>query len=424
MMRRRTASGKVPSWRSHPPTPIMISPRMRWILTLLGIIALIFLVRAAPSILAIVLGGFALALVLSFPVRAMSYYLPRAVAILLTFLALFGLIGLAVFALVPTLIDQLSALISATPALADQADRLLRDILTPLQERGLLTGTPDDLIAQAQEELISRAQMLAQQALTLLLSWVAGAINLIFTTFGMIFVSIYLLGDTRKLKAAYLKAAPHHYRPDAAVLWGEFGFSLSRYVAGLFVVIVVQGIVSTVALSLIGIPYPFVLGAWVSATAILPFIGAWLGAIPAVAIAAFISPTKAVLVILAYIGIQQLEGNVLTPRIQGQALRVHPILVFLAVIIGVEVGGIMGAIFAVPALAVLRVLTDFLRRRLRVARAVGPIAPVGVTARGIRATPAAVVVARPPPLDGQAEGPIPRPVEGQLGRGHDRPPPI
>lgn len=377
MIRRRAAPDKVPSWRVHPPTPIMISPRMRWLLVLAGVIALIFLVRAAPSILSIVLGGFALALVLSFPVRALSHFLPRGFAIPITFLVLFGLIALALFSLLPTLIDQLTALVNATPTLATQADQLLRDILTPLQERGLPTGTPDDLIAQAQQELINRAQTLAQQALTLLLSGVTSAINIIFTGFGMLFVSVYLLSDTRKLKAAYLKVSPHRYRSDAAVLWGEFGFSLSRYVAGLFVVILVQGAVSTIALSTIGIPYPFVLGAWVSATAILPYIGAWLGAIPAVAIAAFISPTKAALVVLAYIGIQQLEGNLLTPRIQGQASRVHPILVFLAVIIGTEIAGLTGALFAVPT------LTDFLRLRLRVTHAIAPIPLLAVpTARG------------------------------------------
>ena len=93
MMRwRRAAPSTEPSWRLHPPTPIMVSPRMRWVLVLAGVIALIFLVRAAPSILSIVLGGFALALVLSFPVRALSHFLPRGFAILITFLVLFGLL--------------------------------------------------------------------------------------------------------------------------------------------------------------------------------------------------------------------------------------------------------------------------------------------------------------------------------------------
>ena len=221
MTRRRTINGKIPPWRLQPPTPIMISPRMRWVLLLAGAIALVFLMRAAPSIISIILGGFALALVLSFPVRAMSYYLPRSLAILLTLLAFFGLIAVVLFALVPTLIDQLTALINATPLLATQTDQFVRDILRPLQERGLLIGTPDDLISQAQRELIARAQTLAQQALMLLLSWVTGAINLILTAFGMLFVSVYLLMDTRKLKAAYLKIAPYRYRADAAVLWGS-----------------------------------------------------------------------------------------------------------------------------------------------------------------------------------------------------------
>lgn len=352
--------------RRRLPTLIAVSPRVRWVAVAIGLVLLVLLLRAAPSILTISLGGFTLSLILSFPVRLLSRFMRRGLAIAVTFLGLIGLIALALVALVPTLIDQLTSLINATPTLTKEADQFLRNILKPLQDRGWLTGTPDDLINQAQQELINRAQTFAQQFLTLLLSWVTSAISVILNTFGTIFVAIYLLADTRKLKATYLWVAPKRYRADAEELWGDFADSLSRYIAGLFVVILVQGVISTIALTLIGIPYAVVLGAWVSATAILPFIGAWLGAIPAITIAAFISPTKAILVLLTYVGIQQLEGNVLTPRIQGQALKVHAILVFLAVIAGGELAGLAGALFAVPTLAVLRVLFDFMRRRLRV----------------------------------------------------------
>jgi predicted PurR-regulated permease PerM len=352
--------------RPRRPTLIAVSPRVRWAMVLLGLVVLVLLVRAAPSILSMALGGFTLSLVLSFPVRQLERFMPRKVAILVTFLALVGLIALVVIAIVPTLIEQLTALIAATPSLATEGDQLLRDLLRPLQERGWLTSTPDDLIGQAQQELINRAQVFAQQFLTLLLSWVTGAINVVLTIFGIIFVAVYLLSDARKLKATYLLVAPKRYRTDAAELWEDFGQSLSRYVAGLFVIILVQGAVSTIALTILQIPYAVVLGAWVSATAILPFIGAWLGAIPAILIAAFISPTRALLVLGAYVLIQQLEGNILTPRIQGQALRAHAILVFMAVIAGGEIAGLSGALFAVPTLAVLRVLFDFLRNRLRV----------------------------------------------------------
>jgi predicted PurR-regulated permease PerM len=123
------------------------------------------------------------------------------------------------------------------------------------------------------------------------------------------------------------------------------------------------------ALSLIGVPYALALGAWVSITAVLPYLGAWLGAVPAVLVAFSISPTAVVLTVLAFLVIQQLESNVMMPRIQGQTIKVPAVLVFLAVIAGGALAGTMGVLSAVPALVVLRVLCDFFRVRLRTAPA-------------------------------------------------------
>jgi predicted PurR-regulated permease PerM len=100
-------------------------------------------------------------------------------------------------------------------------------------------------------------------------------------------------------------------------------------------------------------------------TALIPYFGAWLGAIPAVIIAFTVSPLKAVLTLIAFVVIQQVEGNFLLPRIQGQALHIHPVPILLAVIVGWGLFGIVGMLLAVPALAVVRVLYDFLRVRLR-----------------------------------------------------------
>ncbi len=180
----------------------------------------------------------------------------------------------------------------------------------------------------------------------------------------MVFIAAYLLVDVRRFKAAFLSAVPHDYRRDAKTLWDAFGYSLSRYLGGLALVLAIQGAVSALGLFLLGVPYALVLGAFVSATAVIPYLGAWLGAIPAVIVALTVSPTTALLTALLFLGIQQLEGNVLTPKIQGDTLRVHPVLVFLAVIIGGGLGGIVGVIVAVPSLAVGRVLFDFFRVRL------------------------------------------------------------
>jgi predicted PurR-regulated permease PerM len=90
-----------------------------------------------------------------------------------------------------------------------------------------------------------------------------------------------------------------------------------------------------------------------------------LGAIPAVIVAFTISPLTALLTIIALFIIQQVEGNLLMPRIYGQSLHIHPIPILLAVIVGWGLFGIMGMVLAVPALAVLRVLYDFFSVRLR-----------------------------------------------------------
>ena len=318
-----------------------------------------------PGVLYIAVGGFALALILSFPVAALSRFLPRGLAILVTYSVLVGLLIFAFSVLVPLLIEQLQGLIGAAPSIANSADRLARDLLQPLADRNMLSGrSPDEVISEALDRLSGRAQDLAQNLLGGLAGFVSGVVNFGINLIGALFVSVYLLLDVKRIKAAYLKALPHNYRWDGRELWDAEGASLSKYLGGLAFVVVIQGTLTAIALFLLDVQYALLLGAWVSVTSIIPYLGAFLGAIPGIIVAFFISPTKGILAALVYLGIQQLEGNVLTPRIQGQALRVHPIIVLLAIVIGGGLGGLVGVIVAVPTLAVIRVLFDFFRVRL------------------------------------------------------------
>ncbi len=378
--RGRTARSEA-GRRRRGPTPIWISRRTRTVLLLSGLAALIALMWAAPSVPLIALGGGTLALIMSFPVRALSRLMPRGLAILVSFLSLVGLVILAFAILVPIIIDQLTNLILNIPGFAEQANQRLSNLmpalLAQLGERGLLPGDPQDLLpelgANLGEEAFNRVQNLAQNILGGLLGFISSAFNFGIALFGVVFVAVYLLVDVRRMKAAYLLAIPHAYRRDASDLWNAFGVSLSRYLSGLGFILVIQGIVSALALSLLGIRYAILLGVWVSITAIIPYIGAWLGAIPAIALALLLGSstlpinalTAGLLTVVIFVVIQQLEGNFLTPRIQGEAVHVHPILVFLAVIAGGQIAGLLGVVFAVPALAVMRVLFDFFRIRLR-----------------------------------------------------------
>jgi predicted PurR-regulated permease PerM len=338
------------------------------VIVVVGLLALVLVLYAAPIILLIAFGGTALAIVLSYPVRALSRVMPRGLAILVTFLALIGLVVLALFYLIPVLIEQLSRLIAFTPEVAFTADRLLNDALRWLNQRDLLGGAqPDEFVGSILQDVFTRLRELSENVLGGLVGVISGAFSFGVILFGVLFVAIYLLVDVRKVKAAYLKAAPHRYRNDAQELWDAFGFSLSRYLGGLIFVIIIQGVLAGLALYFLGVRYALLLGAWVSLTAIIPYLGAFLGSIPAIILAAFAdSPvTTVILTIIIYVAIQQLEGNVLTPRIQGQALHVHPILVLFAVIAGGQLAGLAGIVFAVPTLAVIRVFFDFFRIRLR-----------------------------------------------------------
>lgn len=301
---------------------------------------------------------------LSFPVRFLSRFVSRGLAILLSFLLVVGLAVLAALYLVPLVAGQFASLAGAAPGIVDNAEQRLSDTLSFLQNRGLLPTEPEQVASRVREDLTNAARSVAGNVLSGAFGVITGTFSFALTLFGVVFVGAYMLADVRRVEAAFLRAVPHDYRSDAKTLWDAFGHSLSRYLGGLALVLAIQGAVSAAGLFLLGVPYALVLGAWVSATAVIPYLGAWIGAIPAVIVALTVSPTTAIWTALLFLGIQQLEGNFLTPTIQGDTLHVHPILVFLVVIVGGGLGGIFGVIVAVPALAVLRVLFDFFRVRL------------------------------------------------------------
>ena len=367
----RGARGK--DRRRIAPTLIPISSRVLAALVIFSLVVFAAFLYAAPTVVVVALGGVSLAVVLSYPVAALSRMMPRSLAILATFLSLAGLLVLAGIYLVPPLIEQLTALVASTPEIATGANRYLLDVLEPLEERNLLGGSsPEQFVSGLVNDLFDRLRALTENLLSGLVGFISSAFNIGVGLFGVLFVAVYLLADVRMVKAAYLRAAPVHYRRDVRELWEAFGESFSRYLGGLLFIIVIQGAFAGLALYFLGVPYAILLGAWVSVTAIIPYLGAFLGGIPAVVVAlAFDSQTfdsrttTALLVVAAYVLIQQLESNVLTPRVQGQALRVHPIIVLLAVIGGGELAGLAGVIFAVPALATMRVLLDFFRARVR-----------------------------------------------------------
>src|SRR3712207_1650917 len=216
-MKHRTAPhGRANSPRAQPrPTPIRISKRTRTVLVVLCSLALVLLMWFAPTVPVVLLGGFAVAMALSFPVRWLSHLMPRGLAILATFLILIGACILAFLVLVPILIVQLASLVKAAPNIAHDANSTVRALLEPLSQLGLLPGTPDQFMSNLGQDLVDLAQGLARQTLGGLVRVVSGAIGVALSLFGVLFVAVYLLAYVRKLKSTFLLSAPKHYRRDA-----------------------------------------------------------------------------------------------------------------------------------------------------------------------------------------------------------------
>jgi AI-2E family transporter len=128
------------------PTPIVISRRTLGLLLLAALLALTLLVVLAPSVIFVASGGLVLAVVLSFPVRALSEFMPRPLAVATTFLVLISSMILALIVLVPLLLDQLRILLDAAPTIIEASGPILCDFLGPLAELGLLSGHPDGVL--------------------------------------------------------------------------------------------------------------------------------------------------------------------------------------------------------------------------------------------------------------------------------------
>ena len=348
------------------PTPIYISQRIRLIIIAAAVLAVIWLFSLAPNVLRLLLIGATVALVLSFPVRLLERRLPRNFAILTVVgsTVAFALIGLSL--LIPYGISEISHFVTQLPEITDTFENETRKTLMELYDRGWIDRHPDEVIEDAQGTLLSRGEVIVEQLLNNATDALTRTFSIAITTFGVIFVATYLLIDIPKFKTKFILSFSPSYRPDATQLWSTIGDSLSRYLGGLLISILIQGGMATIAMYALGIPYAIVLGVWMSLTAILPYVGAFLGAIPAILVALTISWKMAIIVGLVYVAINQIEGNLITPRIQGSAVRVHPLLIFVAVIGGSQIAGALGAILAVPTLAVVRVLVEFLWVRLQV----------------------------------------------------------
>ncbi len=139
---------------------------------------------------------------------------------------------------------------------------------------------------------------------------------------------------------------------------------ISGWVGGNVGTSVIAAIVSIIVFLLVGLPYGALLALWVGVADLIPLVGASLGAIPAIVVAFLDSTTTGIIVVVFFIAYQQLENHVIQPAVYGRTIQVNPFLVLVAALLGAELAGFLGALFALPVAGVAQVvLGDALARR-------------------------------------------------------------
>jgi predicted PurR-regulated permease PerM len=350
-----------------PAKKLVVSTYLQYILIAVGFLLLVVFVRQLSGVLLTFLMAAILAYILNPVVRRLEQLrVPRVAAVVGVFAVLLLAVAVALLVLIIPAVGQVQTVIQNPNALIERANAMV----------GRVREVPyvGQRIAELDEQAITQFVQSNAPSAGQVLRGATGFIGGIFGVFGtvlnlllMLIVSIYLLLDRERITRSTLDAIPETVRDHAVELFHAVERTLIRYLKGQFFLCAIMGVIGwAIAFFVIG-QYSLVLGLWVGLTEIIPVIGAFLGAVPAILIALVVPGggiVKALIVAGLFLVAQQVEGNILVPRIQGGSVGVHPLWVLFATLAGTTLYGIVGAIFAVPLVAIIAATLRYLRGTL------------------------------------------------------------
>jgi len=339
-----------------------------WLAVSLLIVVMLWAARAVllPFILALVAAYLLLPLVhwleKRMPSRLRERRIARPLSIVLTYLLFILIIAGVIAFFVPAMVDQVGLFITLVPQFSDQLEALVEDGLTwyeaniPKEWKQDIEASLAD-IAQGVLTRIRDGLMAMTRAVFSSLNFLIGLIIIPFWLF-------YILQDEQEVKQGVISALHPELRADMRSLTKLIDDVLSAYVRGQLLLCIFVGVLATLALTIIGVPSAPVLGVIAGIFEVLPNIGPYLGAIPAILVALATNPISAIWVALAFFAIQMIENLILVPRISGKSVQLHPALVMVVLVVGGQLAGFWGMLIAVPVTAVIRDIFLYLYLRL------------------------------------------------------------
>ena len=193
------------------------------------------------------------------------------------------------------------------------------------------------------------------------LSMASKLVNIVLTPI----LVLYFLVDKAYFKELLIKLIPNKYREDTLQLASIIDTSLKQFIKGRLIMSLYAGVMTTILLLVLGIEFPFVIGFITGVADIVPYIGPFLGYVPAVFFASFSGIMKIIWVSIFWVLIQWTENNIVAPKIIGENMGMHPMVILLSIIIGGGVFGVFGMILSVPIVAITKITTQYILDKRR-----------------------------------------------------------
>ena len=290
------------------------------------------------------------------PGKTLYPKLSRGISIFIVYLVVTIFLVVAFLLIVPPLFSQSTELIGKLPVFVNEAinrvDAWNKEYSTTLPEplRYEIGGA-----SAAVGWIIDNLGVIVLSYLQSFLSRTAVAVVNAFTlVIGLIAVPIfvfYLLKDREKIRESVIDVFPPDIQIHVVYVLKILNRVVGAYVRAQVTLAAVVGVLISVGLFLIGVDYAILLGAVAGVFEFIPLVGAWLGFIPAVVVVLSTSPDKFIWVLILYGGVQLIQGAFLVPRIQSFAIKIHPLLILVSILIGSEIGGLWGVILGPPVAA-------------------------------------------------------------------------
>jgi predicted PurR-regulated permease PerM len=350
-----------------------LSPRVA-ILIAGAVVLGLLLSMAADSVRPFIV-GLLFVYLLDPPVRwLVRLHLPRPLAILIVYVVVIFLIFEFLAITLTPLLNELLRFIEDLPTLVENLDAQLQQLgefYARIEIPGAIRDWIDGLLASIGQEGGIGAGTID---LTLLLPVLTGATSLIGLLFGYLILPVwvaYLLKDRVALTAAFDRAIPASWRFDVWAVIRTIERVFGQWVRGQIILGISVAVLTYVSLLIaselidpIFGRYAILLSVIAGVLELVPIIGPIIAAVPAVLLAATAGPGAIVAALVLYTLIQQVENNFLVPKIQGDAVELHPAVVMFAIIVGGSLAGLLGAILALPVTAAIRDVIRYLFRRL------------------------------------------------------------